>query len=244
MQVPVNTGIAEARIGGVFGRWTRDESLPAEHGWRELFAPDPRYGHSAEHELIANYVVEGVERLERFGTDLSHPRVLYDPENLGGEADRFSCLKGEHAGDWANYHCPDGMQGTDATFAVPRAEQGLHARVSRGDGRHDAALIPLLRPRGQHGIYNAQSFRAFDTDTWAVNYTLRFLGTRGRAVDIVDGCDCSAGGLPDWRLGDSSFQTVIGPSGQCTEADLKLCTPECAEAWGLVTPTEPVVCGG
>ena len=44
-QVPVNTGIAMGRISGLFGSWMRSpETVGPEHGWREIFVPNPTYG--------------------------------------------------------------------------------------------------------------------------------------------------------------------------------------------------------
>ena len=206
-----------------------------------MFQPDERYGHSREHELIHRYVVEGITRLERFGSDWPHPRILYDMENLSDGSARWSCQKGQQGpeGDWAQYHCPEELVNSDAPFfttPVPEPGHEMRAKMERQSGRYDVVFSPVIRPRGQHGIYNAQPFRTFDADTWLVNYTLRFLGTAGRAADIVPGCDCSAQSLGNWALRDAPISPADGLNGSCNETDLKLCSDTCADAWRIPAP--------
>ena len=250
MQVPVNTGVAEGRAAGLLGSWFRDESLPAEYGWRELFMPDERWGHSADQELIERYVIEGIPRLERF-FDLEepprHPGVLYDIENLSDGAARWTCIKEEsNDGDWSGdeYGCPEELKTSDdPTFAVPTAaaDAALRATVVRADGTYDAMRIPMIRPTGQHGIYNAQPFRAFDMDAFMVNLTSQFLGSGGRSLPEPSGCDCSASTIPSWEAYGLPHHPEL-KGKPCEESDLNLCSDDCASAWGLSTPTDTLVC--
>ena len=99
----------------------------------------------------------------------------------------------------------------------------------------------MLRPAGQHGIYNAQPFRFFDHDAYAANFTVRFLATGGARVDEAPGCDCSASAVPSYTLnGQLDFENSTA-NGRCTANDFKVCSSDCAAAWGIKTP-ENVEC--
>jgi hypothetical protein len=231
--VPVSTGVALARTSGLLGSWVRDESISAEFGWRELFVPDPRYGRSVERELEARFVVEGDHRFERFPDVDFNREVLYDIDNVSDGTASFSCGPSDWSATNRENGCAEDVLGQEVFFDVPNPEPGNELRVNRprGDGTFDAFRVPMLRPIGQHGIYNAQPFREFDADAFMVNFTSRFLGTRGRAVDHPAGCDCSAAALPAFSLnGRSQSPGIRRP---CTENDMNLCSPECAEAWGF-----------
>jgi hypothetical protein len=135
---------------------------------------------------------------------------------------------------------------TDVVFAyvdVDRLAGGwLGVRAGRqvvsdvlGWWSFDGLRVPLLRPAGQHGIYNPQPFRPFDADAYMVSFTVRYLATRGRAVGHEPGCDCSASGLPAYSVaGEPSFP-ALGEAA-CGPSDLRLCDATCASAWGIVTP--------
>ncbi len=240
--VPASTGVSNARTAGLLGSWLRDESIAPEYGWREMFVPDARYGRSIERELEARWVVEGDHRLQRYADHDINPDVLYDIDNVSDGAARFSCGPTDWSAIIGENECPAELDGEEVFFDVPNPEPGNELRVNRprGDGTFDAFRIPMLRPAGQHGIYNAQSFREFDADAFMVNFTSRFLGTRGRAVDHPAGCDCSAPALAQFKLGDfNEFPALNRP---CTENDLNVCSPECAEAWGLIHQPEVTVC--
>jgi hypothetical protein len=130
----------------------------------------------------------------------------------------------------------------------PQPEPGKELRqtVGRADGdgtvRYDALRIPIMRAAGQHGIYNAQPFRVFDTDAYMVNYTTRFLGSRGRLADDLSAdaegntCDCSASALPRFKLNGTNNNPAFNRA--CEPADLNLCSPACAAHWGIRTPEE------
>jgi hypothetical protein len=113
----------------------------------------------------------------------------------------------------------------------------LRQNRPRQDGSFDAFRVPLLRPAGQHGIYNPQPFRIFDADAYMVNFTIRFLATRGKDASHESGCDCSAGALGNITVDGVKQDTAL--QGQaCTASNLKLCSMECASAWGMKTPPE------
>lgn len=248
--VPTHTGITMARNAGLLGSWLRDESLPAEHGWRELHTPDPRYGVSIDEELVDRYVVEGDQRLQRYADNPDGPNALYDIDNPSNGLAAFSCGPSDWSG--SEQGCPPELAGQEIFFGLPHPEPGRELRLNRarGDGTYDAFRVPVLRPAGQHGIYNAQAFRVWDNDAYMVNYTVRFLGTGGRMADDVEGCDCS-GGLPSFRNERFAEYPSFGvacqaddpavPDAQEPDWTMNVCSPACAEAWGIETP-ERAVC--
>ena len=78
VNVPVNTGVAMGRVSGLLGSWKKDtENYSAEHGWRALFAPDPRYGVSVDEEMVNKYVIEGAALLQRFDNSESECTLRY-----------------------------------------------------------------------------------------------------------------------------------------------------------------------
>jgi hypothetical protein len=102
--------------------------------------------------------------------------------------------------------------------------------------------IPYLRPDGQHGIYNAQATRAYDNDTYAVNFTSKFLGSRGRDVDHLGCMECMATAIPTWLRDGQNIESELVPLGPCGPQNVKLCPKECAEKLNLRTPEEPQAC--
>ena len=85
INVPVNTGIAMGRVSGLLGSWRRDESIPQEYGWRELFKPDERFGKSPDEYLIDVYAVEGDGRMQRYADNPTNPNVIFDVDNVAME---------------------------------------------------------------------------------------------------------------------------------------------------------------
>ena len=238
-QVPTHTGIAMARTAGVLGSWLRDESIGPEYGWREIFVPDERLGRTPDDYLVETYVVEGDPRMERYeGHAEAAPGVLFDVENVSDGSAEFTCGDSDWSAMIGENGCLDEYEGQETFFTVPSPEPGMELRWDRprGDGSFDSLRVPLLRPVGQHGIYNSQSFRTFDADAYMVNFTVRFLGTRGTNTQHESACDCSASDIPLFTVDDEL--SVPGISELCTEDDLKVCSAECAEAWGIVTPEE------
>jgi hypothetical protein len=237
--VPVNTGVALGRAAGFLGSWQRDESISAEHGWRRLFVPDPRYGKSVDQHLLDTYVVEGDTRYRRFVDDVHGIEVPYDVDDDSDGELRFTCDRRDWSSASGETRCPADLRDTEpeTVFRVKNGGPGKALRMNlvRDDGRADAFRVPVLRPHGQHGIYNAQPFRFFDADAFSVNFTLRFLGTRGRVVSQPAGCDCTASRLPtDVLDGEPEFSAL--QTRACTADDLRLCDARCAAAWGIETP--------
>ena len=100
----------------------------------------------------------------------------------------------------------------------------------------DAFRIPMLRPAGQHGIYNPQPFRKFDADAYMVDFTVRYLGSRGRNVRHEAGCDCSFVRRPQFTVAGKPAWPGITDVDACPSDDPdygKACSPACAAAWGL-----------
>ena len=258
IQVPTNTGVAMARVTGIFGSWKRDETIGPEYGWRQLLKPDPRFGKTIDEHLVDNFVIEGDGRLQRFAENPVNPNTLFDVDNWSDGTARFSCGASDWSGANGESRCPTDKQttgpacGTDADcpdpnhgcmkgqceyiFPVPTPEEPLRQNHARGDGTFDAFRMPILRPAGQHGIYNSQPFRIFDHDTYAANFAIRFLATGGRAVDDVTGCDCSASSVPDYFLSNEPDAPTSLGARACTENDLKICSDRCLRAWDIRTP--------
>lgn len=240
--VPVNTGVAMARAAGVLGSWHRDQAISAEHGWRELFVPDPRYGKSVDQELIDRFVVEGDHRFQRYADNPINPSALYDIDDLSDGAASFSCGPSDWSGGNGEFECPDEFEDQEVWFSPPRPDPGDALRIDRrrdgpdGRERYDAFRVPLVRPAGQHGIYNAQPFRVFDHDAYTVDLTLRFLATGGGRAGHEPGCDCTATGLPAFTLDGAPSHPSFDRA--CLPDELKLCDPACAAAWGIRTPVE------
>ncbi|MEC7983547.1 MAG: hypothetical protein VX278_00200 [Myxococcota bacterium] len=237
VNVPVNTGIAMGRVSGLLGSWLRDpDQYGPEYGWREMFVPDERYGVSVDQFLIDTYAIEGDALLQRFGDNPINPNVLYDVDNVSDGDSQFSCGDSDWSAMIGENECPPEVQGQEVFFDVPNPEEGKELRLNweREDGTFDAFRLPLLRPAGQHGIYNAQPFRVFDNDAYMVNFTIQYLGTRGGAVEHYSGCDCSASQITQmYRNGEEIYPSFDGEA--CTEGDLKLCSEECT-GWGIQTP--------
>ncbi|MBM4361081.1 MAG: hypothetical protein FJ104_00250 [Deltaproteobacteria bacterium] len=246
-QVPTATGVAMARAAGLLGSWRRDQTADPKHGWRELFAPDPRYGTSVEQWLIDQHVVEGDFRLQRWEGHDVNPSVLFDPDDVSDGTARFSCL---HSADWSasigENRCPPELDDTDTTFDVPGPPPGdaLRADRARGDGTFDAFRVPLLRPAGQHGIYNPQPFRTFDADATMVSFVARYIATAARDVTHEAGCDCTFAAPASFVRGGAPAWPGIEEGPSCPADDTrygKICSPECAAGWGFV-PVPPAVC--
>lgn len=261
-QVPTNTGIAAARIQGLLGSWTRDEAKFSDphYGWRGLFQPlDAQYNlsdptMSADQLLIETYVIEGDAKLQRWSVSQSsnevqyessddemiHPYTLFDIENISEGKSRFSCGNEDWSAMNGEFRCPEDWKERAQIFPIPYFPKGLRLTQERETGRFDALRVPLIRPTGQHGIYNAQPFRIFDHDAYLVNYTTRFLGSNGRKVKHPSACDCSSSLIPSYTLNGRSINPSLG-SRSCEESDLNLCNASCSEAWGL-QQREAVVC--
>lgn len=235
--VPVHTGIAMARVSGLLGSWRREPELfGPEVGWRELHAPIARFGMSADDWMIAHYVQEGDARLQRFPEYTDNPNVIWDADDVGDGLTAFSCGPSDWSALIGENRCPPEIAGQEVFFDVPSPEAGQALRLDRqrADGTFDAFRVPLLRPAGQHGIYNAQSFRRFDNDAFMVDFTVRFLGTGGGSVAHAPGCDCSASDVGHFELDGAARYPAQGR--ECTAGDMKVCDPTCAAAWGLRTP--------
>lgn len=242
--VPVNTGVALGRAAGFLGSWKRDESLPAEHGWRPLFTPDARFGKSVDQHLVDEYVVEGDTRYHRFVDPEFGIQVPSDVDDDSDGTLAFGCGDEDWSSKYGETRCPAELRGRDpeAFFRVrsPGPGKALRMSLARPEGGHDAFRVPVLRPHGQHGIYNAQPFRRFDADAYMVNFTLRFLGSRGREVAHAAGCDCSATAVPASTLAGAPNNPGLRDR-VCAPADLRLCNASCSTQWGLRTP-EAVSC--
>ena len=170
---------------GIFGSWLRDEdNYGPESGWRELLAVDDRYGTTIDEYLHTTHVIEGDARLQRYNDNQVNPNVLFDLM-IGVMAQRHLAVETQiGAGVMARVLCPSELRGSgpaceafdgcpdtrwlcikgqcEYVLTVPRPAIPLRQNHDRGDGTFDAFRMPLLRPGGQHGVYNSQPFRIFD----------------------------------------------------------------------------------
>jgi hypothetical protein len=237
--VPVSTGVAMGRTAGLLGDWRRDETLPPEQGWRELFAVDPRYGTSIDQMLVDNYVVEAIASLQRFPDNPLNPNVIFDADDVSDGTATWSCGPSDWSALIGENQCPAEIDGQEVFFPVPHPPDGAALRVNRprAEGGYDAFRVPVLRPAGQHGIYNAQAFRTFDADAYMVDFTARFLGTAGGVVSHEPGCDCASTQAPPILVsGDERFYALGNRA--CGSDDLRVCEAACASAWGIQTPAQ------
>ena len=136
------------------------------------------------------------------------------------------------------------LDDTATSFAVPHPAPGQQLRQDRGraDGTFDAFRIPLLRPAGQHGIYNPQPFRAFDADAYMVSFVARYIASRARDVSHEPGCDCAYAARPRFVVDGMPAWPGIENIDACPDDDRaygKVCSAECTAAWGLpvIPPT-------
>ena len=168
-----------------------------------------------------------------------NPNVLFDPDNVSDGTAEWSCGPSDWSAVIGENACPESLEDQEVFFGVPHPPPGgaLRADRPRGDGSFDALRVPMMRPAGQHGIFNAQPFRVFDADAYMVDFTARFLGSAGTRVEHEAGCDCSATDMPPLYLDGEERLSALGDRA-CTPDDLRLCDPSCAEAWGIVTPSE------
>jgi dienelactone hydrolase len=246
-QVPTAAGVALGRTSGLLGSWKRDpERFGPEVGWRELFSPDPRYGTSVEDFLRTNWVVEGAWHLQRFANFTYNPNVLFDPDDVSDGVASFSCRPED---DWSaavgESRCPASEKMNPMRFPLPRPPDGKGLRIARprADGTFDAFRVPLLRPAGQHGIYNPQPFRTFDADAYMVSFTARFLRTAGARAEHVRGCDCGFAERVSFTVNGTPAGPGLKNVNACpmSESYGKRCSPECARAWGIAV-IPPSVC--
>ncbi len=237
MVVPVNTAIASARTAGLFGSFRRDETIPAEYGWRQLLSPDPRYGKSIDRWLVDNHVIENLPRLGRFTQNQHNSRVVFDIDDLSEGRVRFPCEGNVVALE--TFPC-EGAVGPNDSFGIPRAAKPLRATLGKGDGSYDVMRIPLLDPTDRHGVWNSQMVRIFDADSHTMNLLTRFMMTRGRVTELSPECACSATTIPEFFLGDSA--KVFSADGTCANDPQKtrvnVCNATCTETLGMYTRPE------
>ncbi len=238
-QVPPDTGAAMARAAGLLGSWDRDpDQYGPESGWRALYAPDARMGMSADDFLVTTHALEGDPSFFRFPDNPIVQEVVYDVDNVSDGTAEWSCGDSDWSAIIGENNCPDELDGQEVFYGVPHPSWGgLRLDSPRGDGTADAFRLPVLRPGGQHGIYNAQSFRAFDADAYMVDFTVRYLATAGRRTDHLAGCDCSAADTANITLDGEPAYPVWGDR-DCETDELKLCDEACTEGWGMAVPDE------
>lgn len=147
MNVPVDTGIAIARAAGI---------IP-------LFNPDPRYPDPAKpgefltpnEVLTRNYVVEGVERMERFfSSNPDKKPILFDPDNLS--------------------------EGKDG-FGAPRLNPPLRLVVNTPSGVA-GMRIPYTQANGAHGFETPDPEKPFDISGYMIYQVGYYFYTKGKIL--------------------------------------------------------------
>ena len=162
--VPVETGIATARAAGLV----------------ELSQPDADFGMPIDQVLIRSGAVEGLDRLNRYGSPDFGPRAVMGAHILcpgsgagcaGVDLDPSGYSCDEHASD-----CQDGTGG-------PRLSPPLRMQVARRTGAGISALsMPYLDPHGRHAIHPPQPDAPFDTDQFMLNLLGRYFETGGKEL--------------------------------------------------------------
>ncbi len=164
--VPVATGYAMARIGGVLD-------------YKKI---DPRYGMSQNQYLIENFVFEGIYWLDRFP---DYPHAIFDHDDIDGglfESDKFP-----ERGSDPNYDAPKPLL---ATIQTDRGISAMRVPYQNVEGNHgiflpeptisfdiEAFMANQLSYFFAHGgekitddpclaDYSLESCEWFDKDTW------------------------------------------------------------------------------
>jgi len=163
MNVPVNTGIATARAAGIIPIFQKE---PIKHSVKvsdTTLMEFPAYTHSQNQILLDTYVIEGLERLNRW-TD-SKGGLLLDIDNLSIGTD-FTSGAGSRQ--------------------VPRLEPPLRATVNTKTGVA-GMRIPYMKPTGQHGFDIPHPRDDFDICAYMINLIGRYFQSRGKQI-LDDPC--------------------------------------------------------
>jgi hypothetical protein len=237
MVVPVNTAIASARTAGLFGSFLRDESVPAEHGWRKLFVPDPRYGKSIDRWLVENHVIENMPRFGRQTANANNHKVVYDVDDMSGGRVRYPCEGNVVALE--TFPCEEGTP-PNSTFGIPRPSVPLRASRTKADGGFDGMRIPLLDPTDRHGVWNSQMVRLFDSDSHTMNAIGLYMRTRGKTFDLDPSCACSAALTPRFFLDGAEKLYTSDPTcaNDAQKTRINLCNAACVQTLDLYTVPE------
>ena len=154
---------------------------------------DERYEQSILDELVDTYVVEGDAYLQRHpniglledtleGTDFeagsTQPNSIYDIDNVSDNTATFSCGDSDWSARFGKMDVLKNMKDMKCFFLCQL--QMLERNFVSIENEKMVVLmpfrIPVIRPTGQHGIYNAQPFRTFDADAFMVKLYSEVLG--------------------------------------------------------------------
>ncbi|MBI2893321.1 MAG: hypothetical protein HYY06_07190 [Deltaproteobacteria bacterium] len=187
MNVPVNTGIAFARIAGI---------LPFIPSASALASVYPEYAATPEVEatyggrtpnqvLLDNYVIEGLSRLNRFeGHDPEDPGILFDPDDLDDSLDEWNA---PDLGD-------QGLPPLRAHLPTPGTTNGT-----------SGLAMPYVSNHGDHGFELPEPTAAFDINTYMANLLGLYFSSGGERLLYVEdpaGHKC---------LEDSSCDFIVEP---------------------------------
>jgi hypothetical protein len=175
MNVPVNTGIAFARIAGI---------VPFIPSSSPLAAIYPEYAATPEQEqlydgrttnqyLLDKYVIEGLNRLERYAWySQTDPRILFDPDDLDESRDEWNA---PDPGTDVDAQHPDGHPPVRAHRPTPGTSAGVSAMA-----------MPYVSNHGDHGFEMPTPNAAFDINTYMINLIGRYFRSRGERLQYVD----------------------------------------------------------
>jgi hypothetical protein len=187
--VPQNTAISQARVANMI----------------ELFEDDPNYGMTQNQVLIANHVVEGVEKITDYyplGGGMGNYHILFDIDDLSHKLDcpqpisAYNLCTNNPDPIPSDYICT--LDGTTSTAAgnvcgdgynAPTLDPPLRITVQTETGVA-GMRIPYMQPTGQHGYDVAKPTRAFDIDQYNINMIGRYFQSNG--TDLSDD-PCQAG---------------------------------------------------
>ncbi|MBI5508795.1 MAG: hypothetical protein HY903_08590 [Deltaproteobacteria bacterium] len=168
MNVPVNTGIAMARAAGLLG-------IHQEH---------PVYGKTEDDVLIDNYVIEGLEDLNRFAASACH----YDPRGILFDIDETSQGLDPEAGPRLSLisRAPfcDGSAAEPASCRAPCVAAPPLRPTKTYPWGQSGLRIPYVKNTGKHGFEMPDPTLAFDSNTYLINQLGWYFKTNG--AEIVD----------------------------------------------------------
>jgi len=159
MNVPVNTEIALARIAGIIPLFQKDTIERHVKVSDTTVMTFSAYTRSQNQLLLDTYVIEGLERLNRW-TDFKGG-LLFDIDNLS-----------------------EGVDFTNTNLrVVPRLDPPLRVTVNTKTGV-SGMRIPYVWPTGRHAIDVPHPGEDFDINTYMINAVGLYFQSRGK--EIID----------------------------------------------------------
>jgi hypothetical protein len=167
MNVPVNTGIAFARIAGILPFLPSSSPLAAVY---PAYAATPEQeesygGRTPNQYLLDKFVIEGLNRLRRYeGHSETDPNIIFDPDDLDESRDEWDA--------------PDPADDGYPPLRVHRPTPGTDAGVS-------GMAMPYVSNHGDHGFGLPTPGAAFDINTYMIHLIGRYFRSRGEDLLYV-----------------------------------------------------------